>query len=150
MYLYLYLYTYLNFPTSFPFTHCVTHQISVSGVPSFTHAGCSSPSFRQTQAAAAGARQTRVCPKRSCKPEPHHRPHSNSPCASISSICHQPSLTHANSVLTFTGVVARERRTSRQLSIFFHITPSEGRAAVSDHVCVSFNDVTSGAVHIHP
>lgn len=60
------------------------------------------------------------------------------------------SLTHAVGVLTFMGAVARERRASRRLSIFLHICPSEGCAAVSDRVCVSCNDVTSGAVHIHP
>lgn len=135
----------------FSFTHCVTHQISVSGVPSFTQAVLVSPSFRQTQAAVTGTQQTQI----SSNPVNQNHsttvlPHSISPCASISSICHQPSLTHALGVLTFMGVVARKRLTSRRFSIFFHITPSEGRTAVSDHVCVSSNDVTSGAVHIHP
>lgn len=42
-------------------------------------------------------------------------------------------------------------RTSRRLSVLFSILPRvEERVPVSDRVCVSFNDVTSGAVHIHP
>lgn len=41
-------------------------------------------------------------------------------------------------------------RTSRRLSVLFQYYPGLRSACPCVTVCVSFNDVTSGAVHIHP
>lgn len=148
MYLYLYLYTYPNFLTSI-LIYSLRHWSDRCFWCAVIHLSRLRFAVLPANPGCCQRHLTNTSFQRSCKPEPHHCPHSISPCASISSICHQPSLTHAVGVLTFMGMVARERLTSRQLSIFSTLLPVR-RARPCLTMCVSFNDVTSGAVHIHP
>lgn len=71
-------------------------QMGVSGVPSFTQAVLSSPSFWRTPSC-CHRHPTNTSLQRFCKPESHHLcPPSISPYASISSTCHQPpAITHS-------------------------------------------------------